>query len=239
MVDESSAGRRWACPALIRNAARLPRAFLALRRRRYAWIDDRMAALRRDFMPEMRGARCARPASTRASPSRCGRRSRKRAGCCSWPTGIPSSPAWSAGSICGPAILTPRSSRSQHPKLVGVRHIVQAEADDFLLDDLSAAGWRGLARHGLAYDILIYARQLPAAIDFARGLAGRRLVLDHLGKPDIRAGGFDGVAARSRSAGCAAERLCEAVGAGDRGRLERWTIETFTATSMRRWTLWP
>jgi L-fuconolactonase len=79
-----------------------------------------------------------------------------------------------------------------HPKLVGVRHIVQAEADDFLLDGRFRRGVASLARHGLAYDILIYARQMPAAISFAAALPEVRLVLDHLGKPDIRHGGFDG-----------------------------------------------
>jgi len=78
-----------------------------------------------------------------------------------------------------------------HPKLVGIRHIVQAEADDFLLDDRFRGGVDRLARHGLAYDILIYARQLPAAIEFASRLPETRLVLDHLGKPDIKRNGFD------------------------------------------------
>jgi len=78
-----------------------------------------------------------------------------------------------------------------HPKLVGVRHIVQAESDDFLLDERFRRGVGRLAGHGLAYDILIYARQFPAAIAFASSLPDARLVLDHLGKPDIRAGGFD------------------------------------------------
>ena len=78
-----------------------------------------------------------------------------------------------------------------HPKLVGVRHIVQAESDDFLLDQRFRRGVARLARHGLAYDILIYARQFPAAIAFASSLPEVSLVLDHLGKPDIRAGGFD------------------------------------------------
>lgn len=80
----------------------------------------------------------------------------------------------------------------KHPKLVGVRHIVQAEADDFLLDDGFRRGVARLARHDLAYDILVYARQLPAAIEFASALPELRLVLDHLGKPDIRRGGFAG-----------------------------------------------
>src|SRR5947207_616050 len=32
---------------------------------------------------------------------------------------------------------------------------------------------------------------LPSAIDFAAAFPAARLVLDHLGKPDIRGGGFD------------------------------------------------
>ena len=79
-----------------------------------------------------------------------------------------------------------------HPKLVGIRHIVQAEPDDFLLGDTFRRGVARLARHGLAYDILVYARQLRAAIEFAGALPDQRLVLDHLGKPDIRTGAFDG-----------------------------------------------
>jgi L-fuconolactonase len=78
-----------------------------------------------------------------------------------------------------------------HPKLIGVRHIVQAEPDGFLLDERFRRGVERLARHGLAYDILIYARHLPAAIACASRLPEARLVLDHLGKPDIRHGGFE------------------------------------------------
>jgi L-fuconolactonase len=80
---------------------------------------------------------------------------------------------------------------SSQRKLVGLRHIVQAESDDFLRRDDFRRGVAKLERHGFAYDILIYARQLPAAIDFAAALPATRLVLDHLGKPDIRGGGFD------------------------------------------------
>ena len=44
---------------------------------------------------------------------------------------------------------------------------------------------------GLPYDILVYARQLPEAVAFAADFPNGRFVLDHLGKPDIRAGAFD------------------------------------------------
>jgi L-fuconolactonase len=73
------------------------------------------------------------------------------------------------------------------PKLVGLRHIVQAEPDDrFLLRPEFLRGVAALRDLGLAYDILIYPRHLPGAVEFAQRLEGHRLVLDHLAKPDIR-----------------------------------------------------
>src|SRR5262249_23163755 len=47
-------------------------------------------------------------------------------------------------------------------------------------------GIASLGQFGLSYDILIYARQLPAAIDLVRAFPEQRFVLDHLGKPAIR-----------------------------------------------------
>jgi L-fuconolactonase len=77
----------------------------------------------------------------------------------------------------------------RRPKLVGLRHIVQAEPDDrFLLRPEFLRGVATLRDLGLAYDILIYPRHLPVAVEFAQRLEGHRLVLDHLGKPDIRGG---------------------------------------------------
>jgi L-fuconolactonase len=73
-------------------------------------------------------------------------------------------------------------------KLVGVRHVAQAEADDFLANDAVIRGIGSLARVGLTYDILIYARQLPAAIDLVSRLPGQTFVLDHLAKPLIKDG---------------------------------------------------
>jgi L-fuconolactonase len=70
-----------------------------------------------------------------------------------------------------------------------LRHIVQAEPDDlFLLRPEFLRGVATLRDLGLSYDILIYPRHLPVAVEFAQRLDGQRLVLDHLGKPDIRGG---------------------------------------------------
>jgi L-fuconolactonase len=78
-----------------------------------------------------------------------------------------------------------------HPKLVGIRHIVQSEPDGFLSSSTFRRGIECLVEAGLPYDILVYARQLPEAIAFAASYPNGRFVLDHLGKPDIRSGAFD------------------------------------------------
>lgn len=71
--------------------------------------------------------------------------------------------------------------------LRGVRHIAQSEPDDrFLLDSAFQNGISQLRRFNLAYDILIYPRQLPAAIELATLHASQPFVLDHLAKPAIR-----------------------------------------------------
>jgi len=79
-----------------------------------------------------------------------------------------------------------------HPKFKGVRHIAQAEPDDaFLMRDDFARGIRALADCGLTYDILVYHRQLPAAIGLARRFPDQPFVLDHIAKPDIKGGRLD------------------------------------------------
>jgi L-fuconolactonase len=69
-------------------------------------------------------------------------------------------------------------------KLKGIRHIVQAEPDDdFILRDDFHAGVRMLAEYGLSYDILIYERHLPQAIQFVDRHPSQVFILDHLAKP--------------------------------------------------------
>src|SRR5262249_41530901 len=76
-----------------------------------------------------------------------------------------------------------------HPKLVGIRHIVQSEPDDhFLLQPEFLRGVAQLDEFGLAYDLLIYPRHLAVAAEFVRRFPQQRFVLDHLAKPPIKEG---------------------------------------------------
>jgi L-fuconolactonase len=76
-------------------------------------------------------------------------------------------------------------------RLLGVRHLVQAEPDPrWLARPDVRRGLRAVAEAGLVYDLLILPHQLPAAIDTVRALPGLTFVLDHLAKPPIAAGGL-------------------------------------------------
>jgi L-fuconolactonase len=80
------------------------------------------------------------------------------------------------------AALDPLAARA---RFRGVRHVAQSEPDDFLLRPDFRRGLGELARRGLTYDLLVYVRQLPAAIDLVRAFPDQSFVLDHLGKPPI------------------------------------------------------
>jgi L-fuconolactonase len=74
-------------------------------------------------------------------------------------------------------------------KLVGIRHQVHDEPDPaWLLRDDVRRGLAAVADAGLAYDLLVRARELPAALETARRFKEMRFVIDHIGKPSIRDG---------------------------------------------------
>ena len=67
----------------------------------------------------------------------------------------------------------------------GVRHIVQAEKDDFLLNKDFQNGVGKLSQYGLSYDLLIYPRQFPATLKMVQKFPNQIFVLDHIAKPNI------------------------------------------------------
>jgi L-fuconolactonase len=96
-----------------------------------------------------------------------------------------------------PAESRPFASRptDSHPvgsRLVGVRHQVHDEPDPgWLLRPDVLRGLRTVADAGLAYDLLIRAPQLDAALGAVRQVPHGRFVVDHIAKPEI-AGGTGG-----------------------------------------------
>lgn len=77
---------------------------------------------------------------------------------------------------------------AQDRRLRGIRHIAQAERDDFLVQDDVIRGIERLGRFGLTYDILVFERQLPAALTLTSRFTNQPFVVDHLAKPRIKEG---------------------------------------------------
>lgn len=81
---------------------------------------------------------------------------------------------------------------SQFNKLKGFRHIVQAEKDDrFLLNPKFIQGIEALQANNFTYDILIYPRQLPAALALVEMFPNQKFIIDHIAKPEIKIQRFD------------------------------------------------
>lgn len=76
-------------------------------------------------------------------------------------------------------------------KLVGFRHIAQAEPDPvFLLRPEFRRGLEIIFERGYTYDILIYPHQLPAALELIDQFPLAPMVIDHIAKPYIMTGYF-------------------------------------------------
>jgi L-fuconolactonase len=80
---------------------------------------------------------------------------------------------------------------SSYKKLKGFRHVVQGEADDFMFGADFRRGIKALKAFDYTYDILIFHRQLPAALSLVQDFPEQRFVIDHIAKPDIKSGDID------------------------------------------------
>jgi L-fuconolactonase len=157
----------------------------------YAWIDDSMARIRRDFLP----AEARREMQAAGVDACIAVQARQTLDETRWLLDLAATHSFISGVVgwidLQADVDAQLAGLGDAPLLAGVRHIVQGEADDFLERPRFLEGIGRLERWGLAYDILVYARQLPAAVAFARRFPRQRFVLDHLGKPDVRSGTFD------------------------------------------------
>jgi L-fuconolactonase len=89
----------------------------------------------------------------------------------------------------GAAVVPDLEKLAAHGLTRGIRRLLQDEPDDaFCLRPGFVEGVRLLARHGLSFDICVYHRQLAGAVELVRRCPEVRFVLDHAGKPGIRAG---------------------------------------------------
>jgi L-fuconolactonase len=118
---------------------------------------------------------------------------------------------------------------ARHPKFVGVRHVVQDEPeDDFVLGAAFMEGIRRLQEFGLAYDILVFPRQLPATLRFVEQFPDQPFVLDHIAKPHIKEGSLQPWADQIRALARFQNVVCKVSGMVTEADHARWKPADFT-----------
>jgi L-fuconolactonase len=138
-----------------------------------------------------------------------------------------------AGVVGWVDLLSPRVGErleyfSHSSKLRGFRHIAQAEEDDrFLVREDFVRGVAQLHAFGFTYDILIYPRQLPAAIELVARLPEQHFVIDHCAKPEVKSGKPSPWADRIREIGKNKNVCCKISGLVTEADWEHWKADDF------------
>lgn len=89
--------------------------------------------------------------------------------------------------LCSPRLEKSLEEFSENVKLVGVRHIIHDEPDDnFMARPDFQRGISLLEKYDLTYDLLVFPKHLPLALDLVKRFPRQKFVIDHLGKPLIR-----------------------------------------------------
>lgn len=153
----------------------------------HGWIDEQMAMLKRDFLPEelaelLKSSGYAGCVAVQASQTE-----EETEFLLAQAEKYP----FIKGVVGWLDIRHPDFDRTlkrfgKYTKLKGLRHVVQDEPDDdFLLRDDFLRGIALLSKYNLTYDLLIFPRHLRVAEKFVSKFPNQKFVLDHIAKPDI------------------------------------------------------
>lgn len=124
----------------------------------------------------------------------------------------------------GDAVRGALARLAANPLVKGVRRLIQSEADDaFCVRPDFVRGVQALAAHGLSFDVCIFHRQLGNAIKLVRQCPEVGFVLDHIGKPDIKAGRLDPWRAELRELAALPNVRCKVSGLVTEADFAAWT----------------
>lgn len=117
---------------------------------------------------------------------------------------------------------------AEFPEVKGFRHIVQGEPDaNFMLRPNFKRGIASLEKFGFTYDILVFPHQLGAALELVKTFPNQKFVLDHLAKPYIKDGYFEGWAVLMREIGRCENVWCKLSGMVTEADWAHWQYEDF------------
>ncbi len=156
---------------------------------RFDWINDDMAALRRNFLPENLYPILQASQMDGCIAVQAEEHLRETAFLLELSEDHP----WILG-VVGWAELAKDNldevldQWSNYSKLLGFREVLQSKEPEYMLRKEFIRGIHKLGQRGYTYDLLTYPNQLPAALQLVDACPNQFFVIDHLSKPDIKAG---------------------------------------------------
>lgn len=153
----------------------------------YDWIDDAMAAIRADFLPETLEATIQAAGVDGVVTVQ----ARQLVEETEWLLQMAQKHDFMKGVVGWLPLIDADLVRSlefysEVPKLKGLRHVLQGEPDmEYMLRPDFDRGLSLLKNFNLVYDILIFERQLPNTIRMVDRHPNQVFVLDHIAKPLI------------------------------------------------------
>lgn len=217
----------------------------------YGWIDDSMSALQRDFLP----ADLALETAAAGIDGTIAVQARQTLEETHWLLAEAAASPLIRGvvgwaDIASPAFPAQLETLASNPRLVGLRHVVQAEPAGFLDAAPFNAGIRALTSTGLVYDILIFERQLEEAIRFVDRHPNQTFVLDHIAKPLIRDAALEPWATHIRTLALRPNVVCKLSGMVTEANWQTWSpatlapyfevvLEAFTPDRLMAGSDWP
>jgi L-fuconolactonase len=198
--------------------------------REYVWIDDSMRTIRRNFLPKDLKPELDREefdGSILVQTRQTLEETRWLLDLAAQEPTILGVVGWA--DLCSPEVHAQLKTIAGNPKLVGVRHIVQAEPDEkFLLREDFLRGISMLEQFNLAYDLLIYTQHLPVAAEFVKRFPRQRFVLDHMAKPPIKSGDIKSWADGIRRLAAFSNVFCKLSGLVTEADRQHWMPEQIT-----------
>ena len=192
---------------------------------KHAWIDDNMSSIRQDFLPHqleklykaqgVDGCVAVQADQTDEETAFLLQLSKNHPiikGVVGWVD------------LRSPDISELLEAYSSEEIIKGFRHIVQGEADpNFLLRPFFLNGISALKKHDFTYDILVFPHQLGAVLEFVKTFPDQKFVIDHIAKPYIKDGFYDGWAALMMEIGKQKNVYCKLSGIITEADYHHWT----------------
>ncbi|APZ45539.1 amidohydrolase [Polaribacter reichenbachii] len=192
---------------------------------KHSWIDDEMAVIRRDFLPEdlqkvyqengVDGCVAVQADQTLGETDFLIDLASKNnfiKGIVGWVD------------LRGNDIEQVLEKYSNYKAVKGFRHVVQGEADhNFLLRPNFLNGISALEKHNFTYDILVFPHQLGATLEFVKRFPNIKFVIDHIAKPYIKDGFFDGWANQMKAIAKLENVFCKVSGMITEANYKTWT----------------